>query len=199
LVQIYEGRAYVTDLPDDPEQLHERVLVLRAQIGDRPAFHELVDLYQDRLTYYVQRLVQDWHQSRDILQQVWLEVFRKLGNLQSPNAFRVWLYRLAHDQVVTHFRRQRVRFDAREQSALSASEAETGNDLDLLENAELVHFALNKLSILHREIMTLRFLEGMDVKEIARVMECSEGTAKSRLHYAKAAMRQIIEEERGHA
>lgn len=189
----------MSDLPDDPEQLHERVLVLRAQIGDRAAFHELVELYQERLTYYVQRLVQDWHQSRDLLQQVWLDVFRKLGKLQSPNAFRVWLYRVAHDQVVTYFRRQRVGFDAREQLSLNVSETESGNELDLLENAELVHFALNKLSIVHREIMTLRFLEEMDVKEIARVMECSEGTAKSRLYYAKAAMRQIIEEERGHA
>jgi RNA polymerase sigma-70 factor (ECF subfamily) len=189
----------VTDLPDDPERLHERVLVLRTQTGDRAAYHELVDLYQDRLTYYVQRLVQDWHLSRDILQQVWLEVFRKVGKLQSPGAFRVWLYRVAHDQVVTHFRRQRVLFDAREQLSSNVSETDSGNDLDLLENAELVHFALNKLSIVHREVMALRFLEEMDVKEIARVMECSEGTAKSRLHYAKSAMRQIIEEERGHA
>lgn len=63
----------------------------------------------------------------------------------------------------------------------------------------MVHFALDKLSVIHREVMTLRFLEEMDVKEIARVMNCREGTAKSRLHYAKDAMRRIIEEERGHA
>ena len=80
----------LTDLHDDPQLLRERVLVLRAQVGDRAAFHELVTLYQERLTYYVHRLVQDWHQSRDILQQVWLDVFRTLGKLQSPGAFRVW-------------------------------------------------------------------------------------------------------------
>ena len=78
-------------------------------------------------------------------------------------------------------------------------ETDQWNDLDLLENAELVHVALDRLSVMHREIMTLRFLEEMDVLEIARVMQCSEGTAKSRLHYAKNAMRRIIEEERGHA
>ena len=77
-------------------------------LGDRAAFHELVELYQERLAYYVQRLVRDWHQSRDMLQQVWLDVFRKLGKLQSPEAFRVWLYRIAHDRVVTFIRRQRV-------------------------------------------------------------------------------------------
>jgi RNA polymerase sigma-70 factor (ECF subfamily) len=187
----------VTDLLDNPDRLHERVLVQRAQIGDRAAFHELVELYQERLTYYVQRLVQDWHQSRDILQQVWLDVFRTLRKLQSPNAFRVWLYRIAHDRVVTHFRQQRVRYDASEQLSSSATDAEAWNDLDLLENTELVHFALNKLSIVQREIMTLRFLEEMDVNEIARVMKCNEGTAKSRLHYAKGAMKRIIETEQG--
>jgi len=188
----------VTDLPDDSKRLHERVLVLRAQLGDRAAFHELVEQYQERLAYYVQRLVRDWHQSRDLLQQVWLDVFRKLGKLQSPEAFRVWLYRIAHDRVVTFIRRQRLESDARERVAVDAVETDHWNDLDLLENAELVHVALGRLSITHREIMTLRFLEGMDVREIARVTECSEGTAKSRLHYAKSAMRRIVEEERGY-
>ena len=189
----------MSDLPDDPDQLHERVLVLRAQLGDRPAFHELVELYQERMAYYIQRMVRDWHQSRDLLQQVWLDVFRTLGKLQSPEAFRVWLYRIAHDRVVSFIRRQRVEADARERLAVNVVETDQWNDLDLLENAELVHAALDRLSVTHREIMTLRFLEGMDVLEIARVMQCSEGTAKSRLHYAKSAMRRIIEEEQSHA
>lgn len=189
----------LTNLHDDPQPLHERVLVLRAQVGDRAAFHELVALYQERLTYYVHRLVPDWHRSSDILQQVWLDVFRTLGKLQSPGAFRVWLYRIAHDRAVTAIRRQRVDSDARELLAFDTIESEHWNDLDLLENADLVHFALNKLSAVHREIMTLRFLEEMDVKDIARVLQCSEGTAKSRLHYAKIAMRRVISEEQDHA
>jgi RNA polymerase sigma-70 factor, ECF subfamily len=188
----------VSEYVENPERLHERVLVLRAQLGDRAAFHELVDCYQERLTYYVQRMVSDWHQSRDILQQVWLEVFQKIAKLNSPAAFRVWLYRVAHDRVVTLFRRQRVETDARERVAINTAETERWNELELLENAELVHVAIEKLSVVHREIMTLRFLEEMDVAEIARVLQCSEGTVKSRLHYAKAAMRRFIDEERGH-
>jgi RNA polymerase sigma-70 factor (ECF subfamily) len=189
----------VSNLPDNPEQLHERVLVLRAQLDDRAAFHELVEMYQERVAYYIQRMVRDWHQSRDLMQQVWLDVFRTLAKLQSPEAFRAWLYRIAHDRVVTFIRRQRVEADARERLAVNVVETDQWNDLDLLDNAELVHAALDQLSVTHREIMTLRFLEGMDVLEIARVMQCSEGTAKSRLHYAKSAMRRIIEEEQGHA
>ena len=189
----------MADMNDDLQLLRERTLVLRAQVGDRAAFDELVTLYQKRLMYYVHRLIQDWHLSRDILQQVWIDVFRTLGELQSPSAFRVWLYRIAHNRSVTHIRRQRVESDARELLTLDARDSEEWNDLDLLENVELVHYALNKLSIIHREVMTLRFLEEMEVMDIARVMNCSEGTAKSRLHYARIAMRQIISEERDHA
>lgn len=67
-------------------------------------------------------------------------------------------------------------------------------EIERLENVELVHAALAKLTVVHQEVMTLRFLEDMDVAEIAGVMECSEGTAKSRLHYAKAAMLRAVRE-----
>jgi len=183
------------DLHEDPQRFRERLTVLRAQAGDRAAFHELVEAYQQRLTYYVHRLVQDVHQARDILQDVWLDVYRTLDKLQSPAAFRVWLYRIAHNHAVSHVRREKVAAEASDQLAVDGEEIERWNDLDALENAELVHFALNRLTVSHREVMALRFLEGMDVKEIARVLECSEGTAKSRLHYAKGALRRIIEEE----
>lgn len=195
-VSLREGwLSTLGDMHEDPQRFRERLVVLRAQAGDRAAFHELVAAYQQRLTYYVHRLVQDAHQARDILQDVWLDVFRTLGKLQSPAAFRVWLYRIAHNHAVTYIRRQAVAADASEQLAVDGEEIERWNDLDALENAELVHFALNRLTVSHREVMTLRFLEGMDVKEIARVLECSEGTAKSRLHYAKSALRRLIEED----
>ncbi|MBL8851130.1 MAG: sigma-70 family RNA polymerase sigma factor, partial [Planctomycetaceae bacterium] len=61
-------------------------------------------------------------------------------------------------------------------------------------NAELVHAALGALSVDHRRVLTLRFLEDMSIEDIAAVLSCSHGTIKSRLHYAKAALRRRIEE-----
>ncbi len=182
----------------DLERFGERITVLRAQAGDRAAFDELVDAYQERLMYFVHRLVQDAHQSSDILQEVWLDVFRTLGRLQAPAAFRVWLYRIARNRAVTYLRRRKSYGNVVEQLGSDVLDApDPVNEMELLDNAQLVHFALDKLSMIQREVMTLRFLEDMDVSEIARVMDCSEGTAKSRLHYAKLALRQIIEEEQG--
>jgi RNA polymerase sigma-70 factor (ECF subfamily) len=171
--------------------------VLRAQLGDRAAFHSLVERYQRRLTYYVHRLIGDAEPANDLLQEIWIEVFRRLAGLEATAAFRVWLYRIAHHRAVKYLRRKGIESRAREELATSTIEESTDNNYETFENAELVHFALERLTLEHREVLTLRFLEGMDVGEIAAVVGCSEGTAKSRLHYAKAAMRTIIEKEQG--
>jgi len=172
---------------------------MRASNGDREAFSQLVERYQERLMYYVHRLIDDREHSRDVLQEIWLEVFRTLARLEAPAAFRVWLYRVAHHRAMTYLRQRGAQWKAEEQAAAQNSDMDSWNELDLLDSAELVHFALVELSPVHREVMTLRFMEDMHIADIARVMDCSEGTAKSRLHYAKAALRRIIDEEQGHA
>jgi RNA polymerase sigma-70 factor, ECF subfamily len=191
----------LADPQDDLERIRERLAVGRAQAGDREAFSRLVASYHDRLTYYAHRLTGNAEAARDILQDTWLEVFRTLSKLHSTSAFRVWLYKIAHHRSLTYLRRHQVEsraIELRAQQLAGCDEAVDGwNEMDLLDNAELVHRALDRLSNVHREVMALRFLENMDVRDIARVTNVSEGTAKSRLHYAKRAMRQIIDEEQG--
>jgi RNA polymerase sigma-70 factor (ECF subfamily) len=184
----------VTDEQEERLRLAERALVVRAQAGDRAAFHDLVEVYQRRLTYYVHRLIGDAEQSRDLLQDVWIEVFRRFAGLRSPAAFRVWLYRVAHHRAIKHLRRKGVEARA-EEVIVDAIDELVVDEHALLENAELVHHAMGQLTLDHREVLTLRFLEDLSIHEIAEVVGCSEGTAKSRLHYAKAAMRKIIEQE----
>ncbi|WP_277214033.1 RNA polymerase sigma factor, partial [Isoptericola croceus] len=92
-------------------------------------------------------------------------------------------------QIVTHLRRHHGRIDVIEDCSTREIEDSSWNELELLENAELVHRELERLSPAHREVLTLRFLESMSLDEIAEVIDCSNGTAKSRLHYAKKALR----------
>lgn len=179
---------------DDLQQARERLTILLAQQGNREAFSKLVDLYDQRLLYFVRRILGETDGALDVLQSVWLTVHRKLGKLKSLDAFRVWLYRIAHDQAVSHLRRKSKR-------PLSIEEVETIQGVDdasakaaAFENAELVHIALQGLSVDHRRALTLRFLEDMTIEEIAEVVGCSPGTVKSRLHYAKIALRRRIED-----
>ncbi len=179
---------------DALQQIQERLLVLCAQEGNRDALTGLVDLYDRRLLYFIRRILGETDGALDVLQSVWLNVHRKLGKLKSPDAFRVWLYRIAHDQAITELRRKSKRpvptDDAESLQGVDAASI----DARAFDNAELVHRALQDLSVDHRRVLTLRFLEDMSIEEIAEVVGLNAGTVKSRLHYAKFALRGRIEE-----
>lgn len=180
------------DMPPRADRLQEQLWVLQAQQGEHEAFQSLVNQYDRRLLYYVMRFTNRQEQALDVLQEVWVTMFRRLRKLRSPAAFRVWLYQIAHDKVVSRIR-QNVREEAIHERLLN----EQGNHADeadpISDNAERVHRALADLSTEHREVLVLRFLEDLSLEEIAQLLRCSLGTVKSRLHYAKQAMKIKIE------
>jgi RNA polymerase sigma-70 factor (ECF subfamily) len=178
----------------DLERLETEVCVLRAQDGDADAFRRLVLLYEGRLLYFIRRMVQDADRALDVLQDVWLTAFRRLHSLRSPAAFKTWLYRIAHGKAVDIVRRERRESVISANSELEEAIADDETGSERFENAELVHRALEQLSLLHREVLTLRFLEDLELAEIAEIVGCTLGTAKSRLHYAKLALRRKVEE-----
>jgi RNA polymerase sigma-70 factor (ECF subfamily) len=166
--------------------------VLRAQRGDGDAFRLLVDQYDRRLLYFILRFVSDADRALDVLQDVWLTLFRRLPTLQAPEAFRVWLYQIAHDRAVDVLRRQQREESAQQVLRNGFVEGDEGPETGF-DRAELVHHALDQLSPEHREVMLLRFLEDLSVAEIAATLRCALGTVKSRLHYARLALRQEVE------
>jgi RNA polymerase sigma-70 factor (ECF subfamily) len=178
--------------------ISEKLLVLRAQGRDERAFHELVTQYERRILYYIHRLLGSHADLADVMQEIWIRVFLRITTLRAPEAFRVWLYKIAHDVAVSHLRKNARREIAGLGDAHTAEAATTSdwNECELLENAELVHETLERLSLPHREVLTLRFLEELDLSEIALVVGCNVGTVKSRLHYAKSAMRKLLEASR---
>ena len=174
------------------DRLQEQLWVLQSQQGDHEAFQSLVNQYDRRLFYYLMRFTNRREEAVDVLQEVWITVFRRRRKLRSPAAFRVWLYQIAHDKVVTLVR-QNVREEAIHERLLD-EQGNTAEEADpISDNAELVHHALDKLSAEHREVLVLRFLEDLSLEEIAQLLRCSLGTVKSRLHYAKQAIKSRIE------
>jgi RNA polymerase sigma-70 factor (ECF subfamily) len=173
--------------------VHERMVVVLAQARNHAAFQELLRRYERRVLYYVRRMIGETPDSLDVLQDVWLRVFKMLPRLRAPEAFRVFLYRIAHDVTVDLLRRRRREIPSVDGESLIEEAAEPWNELEALERSDLVHRLLAELSPEHREVMTLRFLESLDVAEIADVTSTSEGTIKSRLHYARQALRRRLE------
>jgi RNA polymerase sigma-70 factor (ECF subfamily) len=174
-------------------RLQEKLWVLQAQHGDPSAFRSLVNLYERQLFYYLMRFARNQDHAADALQDVWLTVFRGLKNLRAPEAFRVWIYQIAHDKIASLIRRECRKEQFLEVLAEEQLEAELDEN-PLFGRMELAHFALDSLSPEHREVLTLRFLEDLSLEEIAEALRCRLGTVKSRLHYAKLEARKFLKE-----
>ena len=176
------------------KQAYELTLVVRSQIGDDAAFAELLQLYSPRLRFYVGKMLHERHENtEDVLQEIWLGVFRALPRLNDAAAFRAWLFRIARDRVCREFRRARIEFRPLEEQQLEniPADAEPNDAVD----REAVRQQIELLSPEHREALVLRFIEDMSYDEIARVTGNTLGTVRSRIHYAKRALRRALKEE----
>jgi RNA polymerase sigma-70 factor (ECF subfamily) len=170
----------------------EAAQVRAAQRGDADAVRALVDRYDRRLLYFLLRFLPA-EEALDALQDVWLTMVRRLASLRAAGAFRVWLYQIAHARAVSVLRRARREEAACERLRDELPLVSDNGDEPHLDRADLVHRALADLSPEHREVLLLRFLEDMPLDDIAQALRLSPGTVKSRLHYARAALRRHVE------
>jgi RNA polymerase sigma-70 factor, ECF subfamily len=180
--------------PDD-EAIVERLWVLRAQMGARDAYARIVDRYDARLLFYLRRLLGVHADAEDVRQEVWLTVVRKLHTLEDPGAFRAWIYRVARHQGISWLRKRRAEVPLDEVGPLeeAAPQDESGEEEGFSPaQAAAMYAALDGLSPSHREILTLRFLGGLRYEEIAAVVDRPVGTVRSRIHYAKTALRAAL-------
>ena len=180
-------------MSDELDLIYERVLVVRSQAGDETALAELVGRYDARLRYFLRKLA--GQRADDLLQDVWLDVVRHLPRLSDPQAFRAWIYRIARDRAFGLLRKsQRTEHLGNTDVPASADDA---NGFDA-EDAARIHAALDLLPTEQREVLVLRFVEAMSYEQIARVTSQPLGTVRSRLFYAKQALRTILEKDTGH-
>ncbi len=179
-------------MSDDLDLIYERVLVVRCQTGDEAAFAELVARYDARLRYFLRKITARPDRADDLLQDVWLDVFRHLPRLADPQAFRAWVYRIARDRAFGLLRRSQ-----REAQPLGATDVPAGQADENgfgEEDAARIHAALDRLPAEQREVLVLRFVEAMSYEEIARVTGQPLGTVRSRLFYGKQALRKLLED-----
>lgn len=171
-------------------QAYEQTLVVRSQLGDEAAFEELLRMYSPRLRFYVGKMLGAQHEhADDLLQEIWLSVFRALPKLNDIAAFRAWLFRIGRDRVCREFRKARLQFCPLEIEQLQNIPAQ--GEADSFDR-EAVRQHLEQLSPEHREVLMLRFVEDMSYDEIARVTGGPPGTVRSRIHYAKQALRRAF-------
>ncbi len=178
----------------EKEEIYCELLVLRCRQGQRAALEELVRTWERPLFYYIRRLIDDEDETRQVLQQSWVGVLQGLDALREPRKLPAWLYRIARITAMTHLRKRYGEQTLRRDSDTPASVDVPDGQLEF-DDAEQIHYGLSRLSLLHREVLTLFFLQDLSLEEIAVVLEIPVGTVKSRLHHAKRAMRAVLGQE----
>lgn len=172
----------------------QHALVLRCQLGDPAAMEELYLRHDARIAYYLRRLL-GRDEVDDVRQEVWLTVLRRIGGLRHPEALVVWLYRIARSRAMNRIAQQ---LPAGTESPVELDElAGDASDDEAFgpEEAERIHRGLGRLPPRQREALVLKFMEDLSYEQIAEVTGSPVGTVRSRLHYAKAALRRLLENE----
>ena len=167
----------------------ETFLVLRAQAGDREALDELFQLVQEPLYRYIVSLVGTRALAEDILQEVFILIYRKLRWLREPELFRPWAYRITTREAFKHLKRERRWSDASvDDTTLEDLPAPARDSL----TPELVSQLVEQVSPASRAVIVLHYLHEMQLDEIADVLGLALGTVKSRLAYGLGSLRKLM-------
>jgi len=164
-------------------------LALRCQSKVPGAFDDLISEMERPLFYYATKLTNNQDEALDVLQEVWLTALPGIRKLKDPSSVRSWLYTIAHRAAIDRFRRDRARGHAEE------VHTELADSIDVTfspDDAAAIHQALDRIDAKHRDILVLFFIEDFSLAEISQILNCPEGTVKSRLHYAKKALKAAI-------
>jgi len=165
-----------------------RLLVARAQEGDRAALEELYLLHFDRIYAYLYVSVHNRHDAEDLTTQTFLHMLEAIGRFRWQSApFSAWLFRIAHNLAVDHFRRrrrERVEDEVSEPDVEAPAEAEALDSIAQYGMLELI----DRLSPEQRQVLTLKFYLGFGNAETAAILGKTEGAVKSLQHRALASL-----------
>ena len=164
--------------------------VLRAKSGDRDAFDRLAMQVVDRLYRIARLILRDTERAEDAVQEALVRCWRDLPSLRDPASFDGWLHRVLMRAINDEFRASSRARAAVAVLRLEPITADPSNDVAVREQLDR---GFRRLTLEHRAVLVLRLYLGLSLEETAATLGIPAGTAKSRLHYATAAMRDALE------
>src|SRR3954464_13643192 len=172
--------------------------------GEERAFQELVERYQPRLLIFIYRTIGDREKAEDLVQEVFIRVYRHIHRFDRSKKFSTWVYTIASNLAKNELRNrsrnplvlfQTIKSNWEDEERPLQFEDTTARPDDLYRKRhlrELVDEATAKLPEHHRQVFVLRELEGKSYEEIAEITDCNLGTVKSRLNRARNSFAEII-------
>lgn len=165
----------------------DRDLVLAARRGKVDAYNALVSRWEKRIFNYLRRLTGHEEDAMDLAQDVFLKAWQSLARLGDPARFGPWLYRIAHNEAISHVRRRRPETDLENLPPVAHSTRMAPVEVSLA-----VEAALARVSPEQREAVILKVYEGFKFDEMAEVLNCPASTLKSRVYTGLEELRRLL-------
>jgi RNA polymerase sigma-70 factor (ECF subfamily) len=189
--------------PTEPVAWTEAEAIRRAQEGDSAAFEFLYQLHGRRVYALCLRMVGNPADAEDLMQEAFLQLFRKIGTFRGESAFSTWLHRMTVNVVLMRLRKKSLPTDSLEETLEpdaenSGPKRDVGApDLRLSGAVDRVNLerSIEKLPPGYRTVFVLHDVQGYEHNEIAEIIGCSVGNSKSQLHKARTRLRELLQEE----
>ena len=181
-------------------------LAREAKEGSLEAFDTLTIMFRERLYSVIYNMTFNHDDAADLTQDAFVKAFRSLSKFKEKSSFFTWIYRIGVNLTLTYLKKRKARkffsFDyfmteglsSKETEKFSSKESNSVRTTLLNELHEKLNEALLRLSDKHRTIVVLYEIDGLSHREIASIMKCTEGTVRSRLHYAKLQLQSFLSE-----
>ncbi|MBN1404371.1 MAG: sigma-70 family RNA polymerase sigma factor [Opitutales bacterium] len=199
------GQTVETEALNTAQIDEDLALVRSVQEGDSRAFDALTRKYRERIFSIVYNITANREDAADLTQEAFIRAFTSIARFKGKSSFFTWLYRIAVNATLSHVKRHRMRRffsfeNINEEMApteiveVLAHKHAGDRSAGLSELQEKLNEALQKLSPKHRTVVILFEIEGLNHQEIAQIMKTSEGTVRSRLHYAKQELQAFLQD-----
>ena len=177
----------------------ETEMISRCQQGDQEALKEIFDKYHKKVYRIAYGVVRQREEALDVVQEVFIKLFRSIKNFKGRSHFYTYLYRMVMNTAIDHKRKTGKQFMSsldEEGSFEPSDEAEKGPERILLQKEleERVKLAMDKLPAEQKAALIFRDVEGLSYQEMAEAMGCSIGTVMSRLHYGRKRMQESLKD-----
>jgi len=173
-------------------------LTQAASSGDMGAFEEIYQRHHRRVYSICLRMLQNAYEAEDLTQDVFIQLYRKVGSFRGDSAFTTWLHRMTVNQVLMHFRKRNVKYEKTTEEGDTPDQVVAGTaDPDKMPIVDKIALesAIDQLPMGYKNVFVLHDVEGFEHEEVARILGCSVGTSKSQLHKARLKLRKLLKKK----
>ena len=173
-------------------------LAKSAALSNMAAFEELYKRHHRRVYSVCLRMLQNQSEAEDLTQDVFIQLYRKIGSFRGDSAFTTWLHRMTVNQVLMHFRKRTVKYEKTTEEGETPVQIVSGTanpeKMRIVDKISLDN-AIGQLPTGYKNVFLLHDVQGFEHEEVAKILGCSVGTSKSQLHKARLKLQKLLKKK----